>query len=277
MMRAPRRFLRKYRTILVLCVSERLTYRTDFFLGTLLRFMPIVTTIFLWSAVFAGSEHSQIAGLSARQMVAYYLLVLVSRAFSSMPGLADGIALDVREGNIKKYLVQPVDMVGFLLAMRVAHKAVYYAIAAGPFAIVFFLCRGFFDGWPAPGLLAAYIASLFLAFLIGFFFEALVGMLAFWVLEVSSFNFIVLMLNYTLSGHMFPLDLVPGVAGEVLRWLPFQYMAYFPAMLFLRGSALSGTELALALVRPLLMAIFLALAVRVAYARGLKRYSAFGG
>lgn len=272
-----RRFLVKYRTILVLCISERLTYRTDFFLGTLLRFMPIVTTIFLWSAVFAGSEQSQIAGLSARQMVAYYLLVMVSRAFSSMPGLADGIALDVREGNIKKYLVQPVDMVGFLLALRIAHKAVYYVVAAGPFAIVFFLCRGFFDGWPAPGLLAAYIASLILAFLIGFFFEALVGMLAFWVLEVSSFNFIVLMLNYTLSGHMFPLDLVPGVAGEVLRWLPFQYMAYFPAMLFLRGGAMSGAELALALVRPLLMAVILALAVRLAHARGLRRYSAFGG
>ena len=46
-----------------------------------------------------------------------------------MPGLAGGIALQIRNGEIKKYLVQPVDLIGFLLLMRVAHKFVYYGIA----------------------------------------------------------------------------------------------------------------------------------------------------
>ena len=80
---------------------------------------------------------------------------MVSRAFSSMPGLASGIALQIRNGEIKKFLIQPIDMIGFLLLGRMAHKLVYYVVAAGPFALVFFLCRGFFsrlaradgDGW----------------------------------------------------------------------------------------------------------------------------------
>ena len=59
-------------------------------------------------------------------MIAYYLLTMVSRAFSSMPGLASGIARDIRDGTIKKYLLQPVDMLGFLLLNRLAHKLVYY-------------------------------------------------------------------------------------------------------------------------------------------------------
>lgn len=267
----------KYRTILVLCLVERLTYRSDFFLGTLLRFMPIVTTIFLWGAVFAGSGDSKIAGLTARQMVAYYLLVLVSRAFSSMPGLANGIAIDIREGNIKKYLTQPVNMVGFLFTMRLAHKLVYYGVAAGPFAIVFYLCRDFFDGWPSPGLLAAYVVSLVLAFAIGFFFESLVGMLAFWVLEISSFNFIIIMFNYLLSGHMFPLDLFPPGIREVVKWLPFQYMAYFPAMLFLKGDTMTTREITIAVAEQGAMALALFVLLRLAYRRGLLRYSAFGG
>ncbi len=33
---------------------ERMTYRGDFLLGTLLRFLPMVTTILLWQAVYAG-------------------------------------------------------------------------------------------------------------------------------------------------------------------------------------------------------------------------------
>ena len=68
-----------------------------------------------------------------------------------MPGLASGIARDIREGTVKKYLIQPIDMLGFLLLYRVAHKLVYYAVAAVPFALVFYLCRGYFPGWPDAG------------------------------------------------------------------------------------------------------------------------------
>ena len=125
-----------------------------------MRFLPIVTQIFLWGAVFAGMsaaagqaasqgiDTKQIAGYGYHDFVAYYLLTMVGRAFSSMPGLASGIAVQIRNGEIKKYLIQPVDLLGFLLLMRVAHKLVYYVIAAAPFALVFFLCRGYFPGWP---------------------------------------------------------------------------------------------------------------------------------
>ena len=68
------------------------------------------------AATAAGSE--QIAGYSYHDFVAYYLLTMISRAFSSMPGLASGIALQIRNGEIKKYLIQPVDLIGFLLLTR---------------------------------------------------------------------------------------------------------------------------------------------------------------
>ena len=42
-------------TILRICIEERLIYRGDFALGTLMRFLPIVTQTFLWTAVFVGA------------------------------------------------------------------------------------------------------------------------------------------------------------------------------------------------------------------------------
>src|SRR5262249_39571503 len=143
-------------TILRICVEERLAYRGDFWLGTLLRFLPIVTQVFLWGAVFAGigaasnaaTGSPQMGGFSYYNMVAYLLLAMLVRAFSSMPGLASSISNQIRNGEIKKFLIQPVDMIGFLLLMRVAHKLVYYGVALVPFAIVFFLARGYFPGWP---------------------------------------------------------------------------------------------------------------------------------
>ena len=43
-------------TILRISLEERLVYRGDFALGTLMRFLPIVTQIFLWSAVFSAMD-----------------------------------------------------------------------------------------------------------------------------------------------------------------------------------------------------------------------------
>ena len=156
-------------------ISERFVYRGDFAFATLLRFMPIVTQVFLWSAIFAAgtsSERKELNGYTYANMVAYYLLAMVGRAFSSMPGLASGIAREVRDGTVKKYLTQPIDMLGYLFWHRVAHKLVYYVIALGPFALVFWLCRDYFDGWPDAFTIVAFVISLELSFLVGFLLEA---------------------------------------------------------------------------------------------------------
>jgi hypothetical protein len=133
--------LRTWWTMLKISLEERLVYRGDFVLGTLMRFLPIVTQVFLWTAVFSATSRGDIAGYSRNDIVAYYLLTMLTRAFSSMPGLATGIARSVRDGSVKKFLIQPVDYVSFLLAARVAHKLVYYAVAVVPFGAVFLLCR----------------------------------------------------------------------------------------------------------------------------------------
>lgn len=113
--------------ILKTSIEERFVYRGDFAFATLVRFLPIVTQIFLWGAIYqAGTAHeaAQLNHYSYADMVAYYLLAMVGRAFSSMPGLSGGIAREIRDGTIKKYLTQPVDMLSYLFWYRVAHKFV---------------------------------------------------------------------------------------------------------------------------------------------------------
>jgi ABC-2 type transport system permease protein len=274
--------LRVWGTMLAICLEDRLAYRGDFALGTLMRFLPIVTQVFLWTAVFAATTRPDIAGYTRNDIVAYYLLTMLTRAFSSMPGLAGGISRSIRDGSVKKYLVQPVDYVAFLLAARIAHKLVYYAVAFLPFAIVFFLCRGFFPPPPDAATIGAFLLSLILSFLLGFFMEATLGMLGFWVLETSSIVFAYMLVQYLLSGHMFPIDMLAGIplgAGvslaDVVRWLPFEYTAYFPAAVWL------GKVRGWSLVRDLAVQAGWVLVMigvcRFVWRRGTRRYSAFGG
>ncbi len=266
-------------TILRIALEERLVYRGDFALGTLMRFLPIITQIFLWSAVFqslqAEKSTNTIFEYTFHDFVAYYLLTMISRAFSSMPALASGIALQVREGDVKKFLVQPIDMVGFLLLSRVAHKLVYYSVAIAPFGFVFFLCRSYFPGWPEPTVLACYIASLVMGFVLGFFLETCIGLVSFWFLEVTSLLFVYMLFSFFLSGHMFPLDMLPQPWNTIVEWLPLRYLAYFPAAVFL--GKIEGDELVQGLVIEVVWVVFFIVLTRIMFARGVRRYSGFGG
>jgi ABC-2 type transport system permease protein len=268
-------------TILRIALEERLVYRGDFALGTLMRFLPIITQIFLWWAIFDAvgggrPEDARVAGYRFENVVAYYLLTMVSRAFSSMPGLASGIALQIRNGEVKKFLIQPVDLIGFLLLNRIAHKLAYYSVAVLPFALVFFLCHGFFKDWrPDAATLWAFAASLLMGFLIGYFLEVSIGLLGFWFLEVSSLLFVYMLLSFFLSGHMFPLDMLPDPWRGVVDLLPLRYLAYFPAAVFLRR--VTGEELVRGLCLEAAWLAFFVLLSRVMLHFGVRRYSGYGG
>lgn len=260
--------------ILKTAMEERLVYRGDFAFATLVRFLPIITQVFLWNAIFAGNTQRLLNGYSYSAMVSYYLLVMVARAFSSMPGLANGIAMSVRDGSVRKYLLQPVDMLGYLFWHRIAHKLVYYIVATGPFALVFWMCREYLPGWPEPLVLCSCLLSLAMAFLIGFLIEALIGLVSFWFLEVSSLIFIYMMMSYFLSGHMIPLEWI----AEWIPWvhyLPFKYLAYFPAAILL--GKIPPDTLMMELAIQAAWIVILLIMNRMAFHYGVRRYGAFGG
>ena len=113
--------------------------------------------------------------------------------------------------------------------------------------------------------------------------EATLGMLGFWFLEVSSIIFAYMLLQYLLSGHMFPIDMLAGIPSgipglslaEVVHWLPFEYTAYFPAAVWL--GKVRGADLRRDLAIEAAWVVAMAVACRIAWWRGTRRYSAFGG
>ena len=260
--------------ILRTAIEERLTYRADFAFSTLVRFLPIVTQIFLWSAIFQNDATKSIKGYNFSEMVSYYLLVMLARAFSSMPGLSTGIADSIADGSVRKYLIQPVDMLDHIFWHRVAHKLVYYAVATGPFALVFWLCREHLPNWPGWPVMLAFVGSLLMSFVIGFLIEALIGLVAFWFLEVSSLIFIYMMLSYFLSGHMIPLELLSQWI-PFIDYLPFRYLAYTPTAILL--GKIPADHLPVELLIQACWIVGLFGLNRYTFNRGVLRYSAYGG
>jgi ABC-2 type transport system permease protein len=157
----------------------------------------------------------------------------------------------------------------------VAHKVAYYTVAILPFALVFYLCQDYFPGWPSLTSLAAGSLALVLCFFLGFYLEACMGLVGFWWLEVSSLLFVYMLFSFFLSGHMFPLDMLPEPWRTFVGMTPLMYLAYFPAAVLL--GKIQGAALVQGLFIEAAWVVFFILLARIMFHYGTKRYSAFGG
>ena len=83
-----------------------------------------------------------------------------------------------------------------------------------------------------------------------------------------------MLFSFFFSGHMFPIDMLPGVWGAIVRQIPLQYLAYFPAAVFL--GKVHGAELAWGLALQFAWTVFFIVASRIIFYLGARHYSGFG-
>ena len=126
-----------------------------------------------------------------------------------------------------------------------------------------------------PAVFVAFLISLVLSFLLGFFLEACIGMVGFWFLEVSSLLFVYMLFSFFFSGHMFPLNMLPEPLATIVQIIPLQYLAFFPAAVFLQK--ISGPEMWQGVAIQAVWVVFFIGCCRLALQRGVARYSGFGG
>jgi ABC-2 type transport system permease protein len=101
------------------------------------------------------------------------------------------------------------------------------------------------------------------------------AMLAFWLLEISTFIFILFAFEYIASGHLFPVDLFSPPLFHALLFTPFPYQMYFPVALYM--GKISGSDLWTGLLAQFLWVLLAYWFARFMWRRGVKKYSAFGG
>jgi len=111
--------------------------------------------------------------------------------------------------------------------------------------------------------------------LLQFFISYTMAMLAFWVLEVSTFIFILFAFEYIASGHLFPLDILPPAVERALYFTPFPYQLFFPVGIYM--GKITGGELARGLLIQAGWVLLTYALARFAWHRGIKKYSAVGG
>ena len=266
----------KYWHVINVGIQNNLTYRFNFLTRTLFGFIPLTAVIFLWRTIYTQpGANATVASYTLAQMISYYLLVTVVDALTAVNEDDWQIAADIKDGNISQFLLKPVDYLTFRLCLFLSGRVTYLAVAAIPLGLFFFWLREYFvlpADWTALGFFAI---SLVMTALLQFFFSYTMAMLAFWVLEVSTFIFILFAFEYIASGHLFPLDILPHWVERALYFTPFPYQLYFPVSIYM--GKVRGAELLSGLAIQAMWVAFAYCLARFAWQRGIKKYSAVGG
>ncbi len=265
----------KYRHVFGVGVQSALIYRVNFLVRAVFGLVPLLALILLWRAIYQGARDNTIGGYRLPELVTYYLIMNVVVALTAVTEDDWQIADDIRDGRISQFLLKPIDYLGYRLSLFVAGRLVYTAAAAIPTGLFLWSQHAQLQApasWTHAG---AFVAALVLTALLQFFISFTMALLAFWVLEVATFIFIVFAFEYVAGGHLFPLDLLPPRILEVLNLTPFPYLLYFPVRVYL--GRIEGRELwfGLALQAGWVIAAFLL--SRWVWRRGLRHYSAVGG
>ena len=211
--------MKKYLHVINIGLQNNLQYRVNYLTRTLFSFIPLFAMLSLWRTIYAH-RNGGASGFSEAEMMFYYLLVAVVDVLTAVNEDDWQIAADIREGNISQFLLKPVDYLWYRLCLFFSARVTFMMMACIPLAVFIFCFRSYFVG-PASGIAAlVFPVSLVLTALLQFFISYSMAMLAFWLLEISTFIFILFAFEYIAGGHLFPLDILPPWLSQVLNFTP---------------------------------------------------------
>src|SRR3954462_11162955 len=213
---APR--LSKYRHVLSIGIQNNLTYRFNFLARSLFGFIPLLAMMYVWRTIYGGKSDGLVATYTLGQMISYYLLPTIVDALTAVNEDDWQIAADIKDGAISQFLLKPIDYLWYRLCLFLSGRVSYLAVTAVPLAIFILCLHKYFvlpQDWMTFGL---FLVSVVLTAMLQFFMSYTMAMLAFWVLEVSTFIFIMFAFEYLASGHLFPLDILPAWLERALYY-----------------------------------------------------------
>ena len=215
--------------IIGITIKQRLAYRGAMWSGTIATSASILIYYFLWQAVF--SESAIIDGYNFQMMITYIIIarVLASQFFN---GINLTLADWIQSGSIGTELLRPIGILRSLFALRIGEFCQFTIFKLVPITLV----AAFILGASPPAdavFFLLFTINIFAALVLLFFFEVIVGTMAFYTLEFYAVRFAKDAALTILSGGLVPLFLFPDWLQSIFRFLPFQHLVAGPIEIYL--------------------------------------------
>ncbi len=205
-----------------LAYAGELTYRSIFMVVILYVFVQ------LWRATYRAVGTDTIAGLTFRDTLWY--LVMTETLILSKLRFANKMSEEVKDGSLAYTISRPYNYLLYHWAYGLGDTLLRLVINFWAGALLVTVLVGPMPFSPLYTL--PLIISIALALVLDFCIEGLIGLSAFVTEDVGSVQLIYQKMLFILGGMLIPLDFFPAWLRNVALALPFNYVIYAPARLF---------------------------------------------
>lgn len=276
------KYVRKVISTGIVSFQNNIAYRGNFLMALFAGMVTFITQVLFWPALYGvkltdrvGQLSGSIAGYRLNDMISYSLMVYILQWGISAASTGYSIKEDVLSGRLSNYILKPFNYLSIKAIFSLTGQIITFIISIFVFLLIVWKMGILLS--PRPDVISKLFAipAVFISFIISFLISSLTGLVSFWILETSSLNVFIKGVVLILSGAVFPLNFIDGFFARLLQLLPFSYMIFFPAQIFL--GRVSIGSMVQNYVISLFWILFLSLTVRFFWKRGLNRYSAYGG
>lgn len=261
----------KYWSIFQITLLNSLAYPGEL-VGRSLMIIPFMWIFYqLWKVTFsaAGAADGMINGLTLRDTLWY--LMLAETIELGRPPIARTMSENVKDGSIAYILNKPYDFLLYQFSTAMGEtifRAMLNAVFGG-------LTIWWLVGTPnhPEGFLIA-LPAILGAWVLHFAINAMIGLSAFVVEDVSAFTWIYQKLAFIFGGMLIPLDFYPQWLQNLAKLLPFSSAIYGPARLFVTPTYDLFVSV---MTLQITWIITLVIALTIVYRRGLTQLTVNGG
>ena len=203
------------------------TYRVEVFanVGSLLLRVYLLSS--LWTALYR--QNAAPVNIPLHAMLTYATVAL----FMSLVLEVDGtraIREKIREGGIATDLMKPISLPLYFFSDGFGQTLFHAVLIVPSVALALLLVH---VDLASPGAFLAFAVAFGFGYLVNFFLNFLMNVVAFWTLETFALQLMVRWASDLLGGQLLPLDFFHGLLGRIVENLPFAAIYSTPLRIYI--------------------------------------------
>ena len=263
--------LRKYIEIAKIYIKAQLVWKVDVIFNMVFTVTKILFAYLLWGTIFGNKV--EVAGFTFYSMLSYYIISAFLNQLDMSSLISKEISTRIRNGTFSKYMILPVSIQKYFIAMEAGVVAFYLAfdfIAAIVWVFIFQIKFVFTTdlGTIVCAVLMILLGLLFMAQL-----NYYLGLLTLKYQEIGTFLMIKNNIVAFVTGSIVPLVLLPDVFVSIMKLFPFYYVTYLPSMLLIGRYQ---NERVIGLIVISLWCVFFQILIQVTWGKYRRKYDGVG-
>lgn len=221
--------MRKYSQLLSMFITRYLTYRARVLIWLLADSVQYILFPFLWIAIFTSTQPP--AGYTLQSLVTYYIIMAVV-SVGYLSHCSRHVRTEIHSGMVARRLSVPFPYFQTILMAEFSYKIMSTVIAIITISLLYIFGHDYLTLPSSIWQWLAFVTSLAFTFLLSHLIEFMIGLTSIWLGDIKSLNTLEEIANAIFSGRLAPLAFLPFGFQVLADYLPFKYLAFVPAQIF---------------------------------------------